>query len=277
MVRTKIDKNEFINIVQKYKSGISLCELERQYPTDRRTLKKILSEYGVELRDHSHKSRKYTLDENFFDNINTQNKAYILGLLFADGCNYPPTNTVTISLQERDKNVLDKINCAMGSNRPLYFKDLHSKNPNWQNSYILTIANKHMSSQLVKLGMVQNKSLILKFPNYLPDNLVRHFIRGYFDGDGHIEWKNSFHFLTIASTKEFCEHLKDLSQNLLNTYSNILPTANKESNTKIFNICGMEKSYKFLKYMYDDCELYLERKYEQYKLIENQMNKSLIA
>lgn len=277
MVRTKIDKNEFENIVQKYINGDSLCKLEREYPTDRRTIKKILQEYGVEIRDHSHKARKYTLNENYFDNINTPNKAYILGLLFADGCNYMNTNSITICLQERDKSILDKINIEIGSNRFLYFRELSLKNSNWQNTYTLTIVNKHMSSRLNELGMIPRKSLKLTFPSYLSEDLIPHFIRGYFDGDGCICWGNS-NFVTVASTKEFCETLQKYVSEVLGVKSSILYTQNIESNTRILDICGREKMYKFLHHIYEGAELYIDRKFEQYKTIDSFMkNKSLVV
>ena len=69
---------------------------------------------------------------------------YILGLLYADGCNYPPQRRVKIELQEQDKYILDCINKEINSNKPLSFIPLHDKNPNWQNTYRLDIVNKKL-------------------------------------------------------------------------------------------------------------------------------------
>ena len=52
---------------------------------------------------------QYTFDTHFFDEINTQEKAYVLGFLFADGYNYEKRGVVSLSLQEKDKEILDKI------------------------------------------------------------------------------------------------------------------------------------------------------------------------
>ena len=100
----------------------------------------------------------------------------------------PGGEVIKIELQERDKDILEEINKELGSNRELYFNDLSSKNSNHQNTYGLIIVNKHMSEILKQKGMMQNKSLVLKFPEWLDEDLYSHFIRGYFDGDGHIEW-----------------------------------------------------------------------------------------
>lgn len=47
-----------------------------------------------------------------------------------------------------------------------------------------------MFGDLSKHGCVPNKSLILKFPTTLPNELVNDFIRGYFDGDGSVYINN---------------------------------------------------------------------------------------
>lgn len=77
MIRTRVNKSEFSNIVQKYQNGMSLCALEREYPTNREILKRIIRSYSVEIRDHSHKSRKYTLNENYFDSNMNANKSLV--------------------------------------------------------------------------------------------------------------------------------------------------------------------------------------------------------
>ena len=261
------DKELGQKIIKLYNSGISQDVLSREYHVSKKILRRFLVDNEISIRDHSHKKRKYTLNENYFDKIDTPNKAYILGLLFADGCNSGnKTHTVSIALQERDTKILTLINKELESNRPIATRMLHEKNPNWQNSCLLSITNKHMSDTLDSLGMMQNKSLILQFPEYLEKDLVRHFIRGYFDGDGCIQWGVS-NFITLASTKEFCESVNKICEEELGIRGSILFTYNKESNTRILDICGKVKVYKFLDFIYHDAELYIKRKYEKYLMI----------
>ena len=271
MCKPLIQRNEYENIINLYRSGLSQAKIGELYNVRYNIIGTILRKCDVKCRDDSHKSRKYTINENYFDSIDTPNKAYILGLLFSDGCNYPPQHRVKLELQEKDKDILDKINVEIGSNKPLVFNTLHNKNENWQNTYRLDITNKHISDRLVELGMVQNKSLTLEFPVWLDATLYGQFLRGICDGDGHIEW-NKTRFVTIAGTSQFCEYVKMLCKEYLNIDCSIYNTANKNSNTKVLYICGKYKIKCFLDFIYNDARLYIERKYNIYQKICEEIN-----
>ena len=279
MNKLKIEENKYQEIADLYKSGLSIEKIEKMYNVSNSVVRRILKICNVQIRDNSHKGRKYSINENYFDNIDDQNKAYILGLLYADGCNYRKTNYVKLELQERDKSILDKINMEINSNKPLFYIKLHDKNEKWQNTYRLDITNKHISEQLECLGVVPNKSLILTFPDWLDNNLMNHFIRGYFDGDGHIEWSKT-KFISIASTLQFCKNINEILINELDIRNgSIYDTYNKDSNTKVLHIFKKENIKKFLDYIYKNAELYIERKYDIYKIIckEMSINNSLLA
>ena len=277
MSKPLIPKEEYENIISLYKSGLSQAKIGNIYNVGHYIIGKILRKCGVVARDDSHKYRKYTINENYFDDIDTQNKAYLLGLLYSDGCNYPPQRRVKLELQERDKSILDKINNEIQSNKPLAFNNLNNKNVDWQNTYRIDITNKHISERLAELGMVQNKSLVLQFPEWLDISLYAPFLRGYFDGDGHIEWNNT-RFVTLAGTNQFCNHVKDFCENYLNIKCSIYDTANKSSNTKLLHVFGKEKIKRFLDFIYKDADLYIERKYNIYQKIcmEMDINNSLL-
>ena len=277
MSKPLIPTSEYENIISLYKFGLSQAKVGKLYNVQGYIIGNILRKCGIQGRDHSHKSRKYTINEYYFDDINTPNKAYILGLLFSDGCNYPPQHRVKLELQERDKSILDKINIEIGSNKPLAFNNLNSKNINWQNTYRLDITNKHISDKLVDLGMLQNKSLILEFPKWLDVSLYAPFLRGICDGDGHIEW-NKTKFISIASTNQFCEYVKMFCKEYLDINCSIYNTANKNSNTKILYIFGKDRIKCFLDFIYKDADLYIERKHDIYQKIcmEMSINNSLL-
>lgn len=271
MSKPLISVEEYENIINLYKSGLSQAKVGEIYNVRHYIIGKILKKCGVVARDDSHKSRKYTINENYFNNIDTQNKAYILGLLYSDGCNYPPQHRVKLELQERDKSILDKINIEIQSNKPLAFVNLNNKNSNWQNTYRLDITNKHISEKLAELGMVQNKSLILEFPKWMDKSMYSSFLRGYLDGDGHIEWSNT-RFITLVGTRQFCQHIKDFCENQLGIKCSICNTSNKNSNTKLLYIHKKSRIKKFLDFIYNDADLYIERKYNIYQNICAEMN-----
>lgn len=271
MCRPLIQTSEYENIIALYNSGLSQSKIGDIYDVNGYIIGTILRKCGVQGRDDSHKSRKYTINENYFDNIDTPNKAYILGLLWSDGCNYPPQHRVKLELQEKDKSILDKINIEIGSNKPLTFNNLNDKNPNWQNTYRLDITNKHISDRLVELGMIQNKSLTIQFPEWLDAPLYAPFLRGVCDGDGHIEWSKT-KFISIAGTRQFCEYVKGFCKEHLDINCSIYNTANKASNTKVLHICNKVQIKRFLDFIYQDADLYIERKYNIYQNICLEMN-----
>lgn len=128
------------------------------------TVVEILKEYDVKQLSISEMHRKYKIDENYFSVIDTQNKAYSLGMIFSDGTVSKNGNHIAIALQEGDKPLLDRLNHEFGGDRYISFLDYKSKNPNYQNQYCLTVTNKKMHDDLIMQGAVPNKSLILKFP-----------------------------------------------------------------------------------------------------------------
>lgn len=129
-------------------------------------------------------NRKYDFDRQFFEKIDTEEKAYALGFIYADGCNDPTPRTgrLTIGQMECDVDILIKIKQCMKSTYPLSNRITY----NGKKMYIFHLHAKSLTEQLNKLGVVQNKSLVLKFPSFISDELMPHFIRGYFDGDGSI-------------------------------------------------------------------------------------------
>ena len=143
-------------------------------------IRKTLDRNNVKRRSTSECNRRYALNEHYFDEINTPSKAYILGLLYADGYHNVKDNTISITLQEEDKHILESINILINSNRPLRFINNNEKNPNWKNCYQLSFTSPYVSNVLEQFGLIGAKSLVLEFPEQLDRDLYSHFIRGFF-------------------------------------------------------------------------------------------------
>lgn len=248
-----------------YIGGMSIKQVAETVKSGETTVKKVLTENGIKTKDMSHAKQKYTINEEYFDKIDTPNKAYILGLMYADGCVSNKTNNFSISLQERDVDILNKIKSELQSNHPLYYLKYNEKNPNLSNQYMLSITNKQLHNSLIDKGVIPNKSLKLEFPNYLDDHLIPHFIRGYLDGDGHISKNSKEKRISIISTVNFCNTLKSIIKNKLNVHCSISYChGKKEVSTRSLGIAGGHQVKKFLDWIYNDSDLYLNRKYEIY-------------
>ena len=276
--------DEIQDIVNMYvEQQISSVKIGEKYGCSHKVILRLLEAQNI---DHSWKpKRKYTINETYFDTIDTPNKAYILGFLYADGSNCLDKCTVAMSLQEEDFNILERIRKEIGSEKPLEYIDYTNKNDGgytYKNQYRLLIYNKHICKTLEVLGMIPNKSLKLKFPNIRPE-LYSHFIRGYYDGDGSIYQQiknNNNHavILTITSTEEFCKKLVEISEKDIGIKTNYYEASCHNGVTKVFTISGRNVAKKFLDWMYRDADLYLKRKHDRYLDYYNlDVNESLIA
>ncbi len=109
--------------------------------------------------------------------------AYVLGFIAADGYVWKSERGAKyIGVTSTDLEIVEKIRNIFESNHKIGCRV--SNNPKWKNRYILQIGSKEIVEDLAKLGIFQNKSLNIKFPSNIPDRFLKHFIRGYFDGDG---------------------------------------------------------------------------------------------
>lgn len=258
--------NEFWNEVSNryLTEKISLTKLAKEYKIDRRTLSKRFKEMGIDVINNQNTVK---FNESIFDSIDTEQKAYWLGFIYADGYISNPNakykNVFELSLQLKDIEHLSKFNEFMEHNKDNVKFDNHRCRWN--------IMNKHLWETLNNYGCTPNKSLILKFPNF--DNfkdvsLLRHFIRGYFDGDGCISFYKHKHCVTphaeIIGTHDFLEKIIQVSQ---------IPSKfrhDKRHSDKTFTIeYTKENTVKIINWLYSDCTIYLNRKYQKYNFFKN--------
>jgi hypothetical protein len=216
------------------------------------------------------RTRKYQLDETYFDTINTEEKAYFLGFLFADGCNILHRNRISIGLNEKDYGLLKQLNDLLFSENCIktehristhYIKGKRCKSTG--RSICLYINSKRISSKLNEIGMIPRKSSVVKFPSCIPPELLCHFVRGYFDGDGSLIKYNSKRGYTIkiASSRTFCLKLKDI----VAKHTGINGIVCDESNAyNCFVIGGIYNSKVFCDWMYSSATIKMERKFNRY-------------
>lgn len=133
----------------------------------------------------------HQFNHNYFKTIDTEEKAYILGFLYADG--YNSDKQVVITQLEQDVDILEKINKALNADNQITRK-LQSTNN--KTKCQLCYSSIDMCTDLTNLGCFRNKSLACTFPTFLDKSLIRHFIRGYFDGDGCV-WIGKRKIMTV--------------------------------------------------------------------------------
>ena len=266
-MKHKTTDKDRIDIVHKYLSGSSMDKIAKEYSINKSSVFSILKTRNIPRRNSSDSHKKYAINENFFDLIDTPEKSYFLGILFADGYNNTKNNLVRICLISKDKPLLNRLRDILGYTKPLA-KRVFS-NPNWSSQCELSITNKHISRQLEKLGCIPNKSSILEFPTQIPKRLLQHFVRGYYDGDGSLRfYKNNSNQprLSITSTLPFCNHLQKVIENQVGIKTGIYKHKINDFNHSI-QISGRIQIRSFLSWIYKNETISLQRKKELAKRI----------
>ena len=262
-----LPNDEIKDICNKYIEGMSTVKIGEIYGVKFPAILRILESNNIERRSRTQCYRKYSVNQNYFDDIDTPNKAYILGFLYADGNVSKNGSTINLTLQECDKEILEKIKDELDYTGDLRYSDnskrVGSNGYISKNTYSLLVNCKHMHEQLIDKGVVPRKSLILEFPNWLSSDLLPHFLRGYMDGDGCIVKQN--YQATITSTEKFCLSIQEMLKNKLGINSSIKHASCNNNVTKVLVLSRRAYVKTFLDYIYKDADLYMERKHNIYK------------
>lgn len=249
-------------------------ELAEMFHAPRGTITKLWHDNGLIGKDR----HIYPFTYNYFENINSKDKAYFLGWLASDGNVFKRKNegqaqaTIKISLDSKDYLILETLKKYIDSEKPLSYIDRTTPKGLYRQSVILELVSDKMMEDLKKYNIVPYKSYEYKMVN-LGNEFMSHWFRGYFDGDGTIFYKSnkitqpSEYVVGITGFVHNLQLMKDylekngikssitIDQRKTKLYKNM----NLEFGTLRF--LSIEEKYKFLKYIYTDIDdLYLHRK-----------------
>lgn len=217
-------------------------------------LKFGILQYHLAKRDISRgRGLKTSCNEDIFEIINTEEKAYWLGFLMADGnvSNFSGGYYLKFSLQKNDIDAVKAFKNAIEFTGAIIVN---------RNNIGVSIGSKSIYNDLNRYGVIERKSgkEIIPF-GLIPDDLIRHFIRGYFDGDGCISADGT---IQICCGKSFAEFfIKNINPNFR---IKIFETTNV-----VVNLCCTRKKYckEFYEYCYKDSNIHLQRKFPRF--VEN--------
>jgi hypothetical protein len=226
---------------------------------------------GIQQRAFKLGIKKLTYNKDYFTRINTPEKAYWLGFIYADG--YVTTgNRWGIELSSVDQEHLQKLIECLDSNIRLKFR----KRKRFTKEIEMCgfqINNKKMYKDLVSKGVLNNKTYILQFPdeNTLPKEYYSDFIRGLYDGDGSftITSFNSkkdkiYNYIVkeislVCKNKKFAEDLVSI----INSEVHINARLNYVNRDDLYSIRISNKKdcLMFINYLYNTDNICLYRKY----------------
>lgn len=237
-----------------YNSGKSIVEISRILKMGEKTISKYLTFLDIKIRDKFQKTKDLSCNHDFFETINSEEKAYWLGFIFADGCiKSDKAYRLTIELGNIDIDHLKKFKHSICSNHPIKTR----KN---RNTSSVSVHSKKLVFDLERFGCIQNKTFLgFIDENQIDSKYYGHFLRGYVDGNGYID-KKRYRIIITLKLKSVAEKItKMFDQNniqskiiLIDTYCRIV-------------IEDKKNFIKALRFLYDDATIYLDRKYEAYK------------
>ena len=219
------------DIISLYKQGMLKKDIRAQLNLPEAGLTKFFKENEV-----------YRFNENIFENVDTEEKAYWLGFLWADGyCK----SGIDIELTDEDHIIKLKEFLAITS-------QIKTRNRNNSITYRLNANSNKFANDLNNLGFGL-KDDRTEIP-IISESLIRHFIRGYFDGDGHIRKDSTFEGIDISGRIEFIDNLKIILKDYI-----VREELHYTHSKRIYT--NKLKGIQFLDYIYQDATIYLTRKY----------------
>ena len=252
---------------------MSMQDIADLYHISRNKISREFKKYGLESKPFTLTNRKWFYNEKYFETIDSQEKAYWLGFIYADGCvrKGKHFNTLSIGISRKDEELLIAFKQAIQLNSPTVYEDKGTCG-----IAKITINSGKMISDLIKLGCVPLKTYDVHFPDEkaLPNKYRRHFLRGFFDGDGCISYSTDQHGyyhikVSIVGIKSFLESISNIliEDNILKYPPGIYKSS--ASFTYSLDISGKNNVEKIFNYFYNDANIYLKRKNDKFIEISN--------
>lgn len=260
--RTQVEATPELNeeILRLYEEGVSSPKIAKQVGVSKWYVLQVIPQEEKKTKAFYN---TYSCNYQFFENIDNEVKAYFLGLFYADGYNNQKNKSIRIGFANKDLELLHKFVEAIESTHPLYVR----KDKKYTDGTFtcVTISSTILSADLAKHGCVVAKTHVLDKMPILSDELYRHFIRGYFDGDGSVYYTQSGNTdkitLSWTGNKPFLEDVQDYLIKELEVSKTAIYISHPDRNNLIGDLrYSNGTATKIHNWMYSDCQYYSERK-----------------
>lgn len=276
----QLEKNlDLINqdeLKEVYTNTQSIRKVGKHFNMSHEKARTLLKKHGL-----INKPIRYKVNHDFFYK-NDQFSFYWAGFLAADGCildKKGSTKIISLGLSKKDEDHIEKFKNNLQAENPIgrYLIKNSKRNPAWKDCWKseIKIMSNELCKSLERFNIMPRKTKTYKFPEWLMNNpLVHHFMRGYFDGDGSL-------FFSLGKTKKTKQLYFNLrgTSNFLTVYRSVLEEkcnlTEKDKPIRINNGIGVLEYGgngivgKIVKFLYNDADIYLDRKYNLAKELIN--------
>lgn len=196
--------------------------------------------------------RALPVNHDFFNEIDTEEKAYWLGFLLADGSTHAINNHRVVRLQLciKDAEHIEKFRLAVGSHCKIGYR-----NKQEYPSAVLAFSSNLIGEVLARAKTEQT------LPWNVPDDLLRHWLRGYIDGDGHIQVNPRPAVVLVGPEQRMSSIGSYLEKSLSITNCKIIPSTNSPTTFRL--VYGRREQVRtLLSWLYTENCIALTRKRE---------------
>ena len=252
-------------IIKLFNNKINLRRIGKQYGVTDPVIKRILAKYNIKP-----KQRRHDVNEEYFDVIDTEEKAYWLGFLGADGCVRRRVNeengktrgdSINLKLSVLDEEHMIRFKNQICPDAKITYytnKTITKKgNPSISHTCNLVLCGNKLVQGVIKQGLVPRKTFVIDKPP-IEEKYYRHYIRGFFDGDGcaYLSYRKDTQNLILkysiaCASPKLKEFIKEQFDKLDIEYYEDKLSVHLRKHTDQF---------KFYHYIYDDSTVYLKRK-----------------
>lgn len=274
-------------IVELYAKGFSTYDIADFYFKDKvkcdRTIANILRKNGITLREFGSENKVF--NDTFFEKIDAEEQAYFLGFIYADGnirISKNNTHLLQMELEQNDDYILKELVKCLDYRskikdyeneivtydyKKLNYFTRENRFDNYSKVYngcSLQVSSEKIYNDLLKLGIVPRKTLNMKFP-IINKDLYRHFIRGYFDGDGTF----SSNKICFYGQHNFLHAIKNIIEHDILSLNDNKIFDKKNENVSMLTYGNKQGIIDIYHYFYDNSKYYLKRKFNELSLYVN--------
>lgn len=264
-------------IIELFEQGKSQKDIALSLGIAYQSVQQFLKRNNIELdftsaRYLAIKNKK--INHTFFNIIDSEIKAYLLGFFYADGYIDFKHNRIQICIAEQDRYIIDLYLSYLYPE--CFIKEIHNTKGalNRQKQLVIRINSKELVDAFIQQGITDKKSSINFNIPLIEECYKIHFIRGYFDGDGCISYHGTDkQYKRISFCNQTMQILKDIQDYFLN--EGIKSSLNTTKNYFTLEFNG-QKADKVGEIMYKDSNYKLLRKFNKFYKVNTELT-SLIT
>jgi hypothetical protein len=278
MAKPAFTIDEAKDLKRRYEGGETTIELSKEYGVGDSCIASWIKKAGGRIRSNSESKRKYKFDEHFFDNIDTELKAYWLGFFMADGyigkfLNKWRNFWCTLAAKDGDhlEAFLNDINATYSAK--YYERDGHQKAQ-------ICLTSIPFVDNLINKGWIKfKKDGDLSLLDCVPEHLFHHFVRGFFDGDGSImrqlrKDRNIVSYsysVVVVGPLEHKEFLESIKHKICECANMKVKSLKKGGSVWRMHWNGNKQIKRFGEWLYKDATRHLQRKKDRFDELSNKV------